>query len=209
MQFQKHNFAHNFLNAAATDKPVAWDILVNEINEIILDMPAGVKDALTSSGIKVAANANASDLLSSVHDGFYVNDQLRNKILKLIAKRHTNPQYNADGGLYDQVVGIEPTDFNMDGANIAEDENTLNFVWGAAKDLVVTAKDKVQGAIEKNKTKEKAEKSLAQKQKQRNMPVSRPKGSMPPMKIIGIVLAAAAVIGTAAYLIYRSNKKQA
>jgi hypothetical protein len=227
MQFQKHNFAHNFLNAVETDKPVAWDILVNEINEIILDMPADVKAALTSSGIKVPGNPNSSDLLELVHEGIYENEKLHKEILKVIAKRHKNSHFNANAGEFDQVIGVAPTDFNMDGASVAEDENMFNFSLAGFKDLVVNAKDKVKAGIQKGKegrearkngnvdysankqiTKDKAKSNLSAKQKQRNLPVSRPKGSMPSMKTFGIVLAVAAVIGTVGYLIYKSNKQQ-
>lgn len=210
MQFQKHNFAHNFLNAVETDKPVAWDILSNEINELILDHPKAVIAALTQAEVKTFQNPSAKDLLLAVHDNFYTNEKLRRHVLTLIGKRHTDPHFNADGGDYDKIIfeGKEHENFNMSGEAAGNDGETLNFIFTGAKNLVSNVKDKVQGAAQKMKNKERAAKNLAAKEKQRNLPVSREKGAMPTGKIIGITVAAVAAISLVAYFIYKSNKQQ-
>lgn len=202
MQYQRHNFAHNFLNAVETDKRTAWDILVNELNEVILDFPKEVEQAIVKAGYRLPSKASAKDKLDLIHDHIYRDENLRKSLLRIVAKRHTDPHLNADGGDYDQV--IENPDFNMAGDAISQDEGTLNFVFEGAKRLVGNVKDKVGTAANKLQ----AADNLAAKEKQRNLPVSRSKGTLSTGAIVGISIAAATVIGLAIYMVYRSNKAQ-
>lgn len=212
MQFQKHNFAHNFLNAVETDKSVAWDVLSNEVNELILDHPKAINQALVQAGIGIHSNPSAKDYLDSIHDHFYTNEKLQRNVLRLIAKRHTDPHFSADGGQFDKVMieGVEKADFNMSGDAMGEDEGTLNFIFSGAKNLVSNMRDRVQNAKAQKDNKDRAEKNLAAKEKQRNLKVSSSKGKMPAAKIMGITLGVVAAIGLTFYLIKLANKdKQA
>lgn len=208
-QFQKHNFAHNFLNAVETDKMVAWDVLVNEVNELILDHPQAVRAALEQSGIKIQEKPTARQLLDAVHGGIYENDKLRPRIMRLIAKRHTDPHFSADGGAFDMafVDGSVKEDFNMSGDN-SSSEDMLSILGSGLKNLVQNAGDKVRGAAQKLASQDKAQKSLAAKEKQRNLSVSKPKAGMSTGKIIAVSLAAAAAVSLIAYMIYKSTKTE-
>lgn len=204
MQYQRHNFAGNFLNAVETDKPGAWDILINEINEIILEHPKEVHGAIVRAGLKLPPKATAKDKLDVIHDNIYSNEGLRNSLLRLVAHRHKDDMFSADGGEFDNVMieGEAQKDFNMTGESM-QDEGTMNFVFQGATRLAQGVREKTQ--IAKNKIQ--AAQNLRSKEQQRNIPVSRNSGKMSPGAIIGISVAAVAVISLIGYLVYTTQKK--
>lgn len=209
MQYQRHNFAHNFLNAVGADRLAAWDILVNEINEIVLEYPKETEKVIRDNGMRLHSNPSPRDLVDVVHEGIYVNEPLRKAILKIIAKRHSDPYYAADGGAHDNAIIVDGKVLPYPSGEqdlLNDSGELLNFVFEGAKKLVSGAKDRVQGAAEKLQTKNMATDNLASKEKQRNLPVSRPKGTISTGMIIGISVAAVAAISLVAYLIYKSNK---
>lgn len=97
MQYRRHNFNQNFLNATSTDTDVAWEILVNEVNELSIDQPSKIIAVLRKNNIKVADNTSAKTLSLTVFDKIYTNPALQKDILDLVAIRHTDPYVNADG----------------------------------------------------------------------------------------------------------------
>ena len=209
MQYQKHNFAVNFLNAIETDHELAWDILVNEVNEIILEYPQDVEKAVRDAGLRLHSNPSPKDLVDVIHEGIYVNEDLRKNILKIISFRQADPHFSATGGEYDKVLvdGVEKKDFNADGDLLNDDNGMLNIMGSK---LFSNVKDKLNGALDKQKTKSMMSNNLAAKEKQKNLPVSKSKGAkMSTNKIIGISLAVAAGIGLIAFTIYQVRKNKA
>ncbi len=209
MQCRKHNFSHNFLSAVGSNKLAAWDILVNEINEVILEFPKETTKAIRDSGLRIHDNPSPKDMVEVIHEGIYVNGELRTKLLKLISKRQANPHYSADGGEYDitPVEGVA-SDLNFDGDILNESEEVLNIMGSGFKKLVGNVKDKVGGAVDKQKSKDMQAANMTAKQKQRNLPVSKTTKPINAVKVIGIALAVAAAVGIAALIIYKANQRK-
>jgi hypothetical protein len=203
MQYQRHNFSHNFLNAVETDHVAAWDILINEINEIVLEFPKETEKAIRDNGMRLHSGPSPRDLVDVIHEGIYVNDKLRNDLLKLIAKRHTDPYYSANGGEFDKILmdGEVKKDLNIDGDLLNDDGELINFIFGGAKKLVGNIKDRVGN-------KKQATDSLSAKEKQRNLAVSKSKSQISTNKIIGISVAVIAGISLIGFIIYRVNKSK-
>jgi hypothetical protein len=103
MIFQRHNFKHNFLNAVETDGDLALEVVVNEINELVLDYPKRVVEALQKSGVRVPNKPVAKDLAVLINEQLTTNQTLRNELSNLILTRHQDPYINADGGKYDKM----------------------------------------------------------------------------------------------------------
>lgn len=203
MQYQRHNFAHNFLNAVGTDKVAAWDILVNEINEIVLEYPKEVETVIRNSNMRLHSNPSPKDMVDVIHDGIYVNKDLRKKLVKLIAKRHADPHYAADGGPYDKV--LENPDLNSDGDLLNEDGELINFVNEATDKLFSDA----GGEAEKKETKKLMTDNLAEKEKQKSLPVSSSKIVWSNNKKIAVTLGVIAAIGLISFIVYKTNKPKA
>jgi hypothetical protein len=117
MQYRKHNFYHNFTTAVGCDKETAWEILVNEINELVVDQPSKVIAILKTSGVSVSSNPSASKLTSTVIDQIYTNKQLRTQLVSLITQRHKDPYVNAGGSVYEKSA--------VDASEVLATANTL------------------------------------------------------------------------------------
>ena len=208
MQYQRHNFTLNFLNSVETDKRAAWDILVNEVNEAIINFPKEVQSAIVKNGGRLPANPSRKDLLDSIYDNIYTNEAMRKSIMRIIGKRHADSHFSVNGGAYDKLIweGKEQKDFNMDGAAPSNDEETMNFIFKGAARLVQGAKDRVQNANQRTDTKKRASDNLAAKERQKNLAVSRSKGTMPTWQKVTLWTGAAVAVGLIAYMIYKASK---
>ena len=222
MNYSRHNFQHNFLNAVAVDTMAAWDILVNEINEIVLDYPKDVEKAIRDSSMRIHNNPSPKDMVDVIHDGIYVNKDLQSRITKLIAKRHTDPHYAADGGSFDKIIVDGQARYhtnnasedilnesaagllNADGDLLNDESGMLNAVGLGLGKMIQNTKEKV-GA--KMATKRLAQDNLAAKEKQRGLPVSKSKGEFSIGKVL-LIVGAVAAVGTLVYFIYNANKSK-
>jgi hypothetical protein len=221
MNYARHNFTHNFLNAVAVDTMAAWDILVNEINEIVLDYPKDVEKAIRDSSMRIHNNPSPKDMVDVIHDGIYENKELQKRITKLIAKRHTDPHYAADGGSFDKIIVDGQARYktnnasedilnegagllNADGDLLNDESGMLNAVGPGLGKMIQRTKEKV-GA--KMATKRMAQDNLAAKEKQRGLTPSTNKGQFTMGKIL-LIVGAVAAVGTLAYFIYQANKSK-
>ncbi len=98
MQYRKHNVYKNLIAASTMDVDMAWEILVNEINELALDQPTKLTAAITASGLKTNTRPTAKSLSVLVLNNIYTNKALRKNLVAAIAQRHKDPFVNADGG---------------------------------------------------------------------------------------------------------------
>lgn len=204
MQYPRHNFAHNFLNAVATDKVAAWDILVNEINEIVLEYPQDVNKAIKDNNLRIHSNPSPKDMVDVIHDGIYSNEGLRKALLKLIAKRHADPNYAADGGPYDKIL-----DSNIDGDLLNDDGELINAAGDGMKKLVETKGTDTEIAADKKESKKLMSDNLAAKESQKGLPVSRTKGTLPKWAKVGIAVAVVGLVSWGIYAAYKANKTTA
>lgn len=184
MQYRKHNFIHNFPTEAALDQAEAWQIIVAEINDIVLD-PASRQSAisgLNASGQNIPEMISSSDLASAILDSIY-KPRGSQSLVSLILDRHADPYVDSVSGPYDQgVPGAETNPAMALDALIAEKEPELT--QGQIKQLLL--------------------KDLANKQTMRNIPIpfmERVK-SASPMKIAVVLIGT----GLLVYGIYKLLK---
>ncbi len=111
MQYRKHNFAYNFMNAQAVDVSDAWEILLGEINELVLSdvYRAESIQKLKDAKVNVPADISDKNLTVLIFDTIWDNVQFRAAIITSMIAMHQTPYTGAEIGVYDQIIPGEKT----------------------------------------------------------------------------------------------------
>ncbi len=103
MEYRRANYSHNFLNAIETDHMAAWDMFINEVNELLVNNKPAMVKAIRDSGLRIHENDSLKVLSDLIHDKIYTTPELRENINKLIFSRHNDQFVSAQGGPHDKV----------------------------------------------------------------------------------------------------------
>lgn len=134
MQYKRHNFYQNFLNAGKSDIGAAWDMLTNEIAELAVDQPSKLIEALRTAKVQISDNASAKSLCVLAIDNLYKNTAFKTELVKQIAIRHKDP--NVSGSRV-AITGKQQNELAVIVDNIIKDE-TGQVPAATAKKLVLT-----------------------------------------------------------------------
>lgn len=103
MEYKRANYSHNFLNAVETDHRAAWNMFVNELNELLVNHTAAVIDVARSCGLRVHDSSPLLEISDLIHEKIRETPELRTALNKLIMARHKDQLISAEGGKFDTV----------------------------------------------------------------------------------------------------------
>lgn len=200
MEYRRANYAHNFLNAIDTDHLAAWDMFVNELNELLVNNKEAVTKVIRDSGLRVHANDSLKVMSDLIHDKLYTMPALRENLNKLILARHKNQDISAEGGTHDKLYSNASGDVSVTDAGNTTQVSAIN----EATEKLVGVKENENGlSIPKNTVKALADENLKNKMDYAGVSDGLKIFSRRNVKIGLIVLAAAVAV----WGIYKITKK--
>ena len=201
MQYRKANFAHNFLNAIDTDHLAAWDMFVNELNELLVNNKAAVLEAIRNSGLRVHTNDSLKVMSDLIHDKLYSTPLLRQNLNKLILARHKNQEISSEGGSHDKLYSNASGDVSSTDVDNVSQVAAIN----EATEKLVGVKENTNGLkVPKETVKTLADENLKNKMEYAGLNEGLKIFSRRNMKIGLIVIAASLAI----YGIYKITKNK-
>ncbi len=160
MEYRRANYAHNFLNAIDTDHLAAWDMFVNELNELLVNNKAAVTKAIRDSGLRVHANDSLKVMSDLIHDKLYTTPALRTNLNKLILARHKSQDISAEGGTHDKLYSNAAGDVSATDASNSTQVSAIN----EATEKLVGVKENENGlSVPKDTVKALADENLKNK----------------------------------------------
>ncbi len=200
MEYRRANYAHNFLNAVDTDHMAAWDMFVNELNELLVNDKAAVTKAIRDSGLRIHTNDSLKVMSDLIHDKLYTTPALRSNLNKLILSRHKNAEISAEGGSHDKLYSNAAGDVSATDSDNTEQVGAIN----EATEKLVGVKPNTNGLkVSKDTAKGLADENLKNKMDYAGISDGLKVFSRRNVKIGLIVLAAAVAV----WGIYKITKK--
>lgn len=200
MEYRRANYAHNFLNAIDTDHLAAWDMFVNELNELLVNNKAAVTKAIRDSGLRIHTNDSLKVMSDLIHDKLYTTPALRTNLNKLILARHKNQEISSEGGSHDKLYSNAAGDVSATDADNSTQVGAIN----EATEKLVGVKENENGlSVPKDTVKALADENLKNKMEYAGVSDGLKIFSRRNVKIGLIVLAAAVAV----WGIYKITKK--
>lgn len=199
MQYAKHNFKKNFLNAnGSKDSEATKDILLNELADLIAHSPNEVAEALRKSNVKLSDKPSARQLANAVIDNLATNKELIKHLAVLIAQKNKEVYANDTGPFgeaqapIDTVKGPTSSNTKVSGDTVTSVANALGNIFGFFS----------------KRQENKAAQEAYKKQLLMNLQTRGVKTAMPLGAKIAIGVAIAALLGTTIFIIVKSVKKK-
>jgi hypothetical protein len=199
MQIRRSNYAHNFLNAIDTDHMAAWDMFVNEINELLINDKQSVIQAIRAAEVRVHDKDSLKVISDLIHDKIYAMPILRKNLNKLILSRHKNQNVSAEAGTHDKLYSN--ANGNVSSTNV-EDNDQVSAINQATNKLVLPNENVNSLSVSKETVKSLAAENLKNKIEYAGINEGKV-FSRQNIKIGLIVLSAAVLI----YAAYKISKK--
>ncbi len=203
MEFKRANYAHNFLNAVETDHMAAWDMFVNELNELLVTNKPAVTQAIRDSGLRIHTNDSLKVMSDLIHDKIYTTPELRTNLNKLIFARHKDESISAEGGEKD-VIYSNATGEIVAGTN-AEDSAQVQAVNEATEKLVGAKPNTNELSLPKETVKELADENLKNKMEYAGTTEGVKKFLTPRHLKIGAAVLVGAIVIYGIYKIYKRS----
>lgn len=160
MHYRRANYAHNFLNAIDTDHVAAWEMFINELNELLVNNRAAVVQAIRDSGLRVHTNESLKVMSDLIHDKMYTMPELRANLNKLILARHKDEMISAEGGTHDKLYSNAEGDVS---ATKPEDPEQVAAISEATEKLVGAKENDNSLSVPKDTVKAMADENLKNK----------------------------------------------
>lgn len=200
MEYKRANFVHNFLNAVDTDHMAGWDMFINELNELLVNHKPSVVKAIRDSGLRVHENDSLKVMSDLIHDKLVDTPELRKNLVKAIFLRHQDQSISAEGGQVDKIYSNAGGDIAY-GTDI-NNQKQIDGVNDGFDKLVGDKPNTNNLQVPKETVKAMAEENLKNKMEYNGVSKKVFSGRN---IVIGLVVVA--VIGAAAFGIYKLTKR--